>query len=264
MSGLRRFTEILRLFGEKESDWTVQEMSDRIGVPASTVYRTVRELVDAGFLEPSREAHYRLGAAFVEFDRLIRLTDPLVKAGKGLLKEIALHTSIPCVAVLARLYGDRVICAADELGNGSSIRTSYEQGRPMPLVRGATSKTILAQLPTRRLNKLLSRVGTDTSDLSGPSAQRFREELSTIRKRGFCITRGEVDEGLVGIAVPVACPELAIVASLSLVVQAATLTGDIEQRLVLLLVPAAGLLTEALRKQTVTELSQAGARHGAR
>ena len=263
MSGLRRFTEILRLFGEKESDWTVQEMSDKIGVPASTVYRTVRELVDAGFLEPSREAHYRLGAAFVEFDRLIRLTDPLVKAGSGLLKEIALRANIPCVAVLARLYGDRVICAADEVGNGSTIRTSYEQGRPMPLLRGATSKTILAQLPTRRLNKLLSGISNDTSGLSGPSTERFREELSAIRKRGFCITRGEVDEGLVGIAVPVACPELAIVASLSLVVQATMLTADIEQRLVLLLVSAAGLLTEALRRQTAQGVTATASRQDA-
>jgi DNA-binding IclR family transcriptional regulator len=75
----------------------------------------------------------------------------------------------------------------------------------------------------------------------------LRDELGAIRKRGYCVTRGEVDKGLVGLAVPVALPEQALVASLSLVVNGADLDDAGERRLVLMLVSSASLLTEALR-----------------
>lgn len=244
MSGLSRFLGVLRCFDEAKSNWTVQELAEAIDVPTSTVYRTVRELVATGFLEPSTEAHYRLGAAFVEFDRRIRLTDPLVKVGGPLLRDLVAEVRVPCVAVLARLYGDRVICAADERYDGSDLPTSYERGRPMPLIRGATSKTILAQLPGRRLKQLL---GGETAAAGAPALEDLRAELAAIRKKGHCVTRGEVDRGLAGIAVPVCNAELAISASLSLVLRAGSCDVNTERRLILLLVSASGMLTQALK-----------------
>ena len=102
MSGLSRFLSVLRCFTEAKANWTVPELAEAIAVPASTVYRTVRELVAQGFLEPSTEAHYRLGSAFIEFDRMIRLTDPLVKVGSPLLRDLVAEVRHPCVAVLER------------------------------------------------------------------------------------------------------------------------------------------------------------------
>ena len=47
------------------------------------------------------------------------------------------------------------MCVADTVPTDARVKTSYERGRPRPLTRGATSKVILAQLPTRRLTSLL-------------------------------------------------------------------------------------------------------------
>jgi DNA-binding IclR family transcriptional regulator len=248
MSGLTRYGEVLRLFDEARSDWTISEMSGALDVPASTVYRTVRDLLAENFLEPATEGHYRLGSAFVAFDRLIRLTDPIVRVGNELLHDIALQARVPCVGVLARLYGDTVMCVADTVPTDRAIRTSYERGRPRPLTRGATSKVILAQLPTRRLSKLLAAHSVTERHPHAPSAAQLREELALIRRRGFCVSRGEVDKGLVGLAAPVSVPSRALMASLSLVVSASTLDEAIERRLVLLLVSAASLLTERLSR----------------
>ena len=244
MSGLSRFLSVLRCFDETKSNWTVQELADRLQVPTSTIYRTVRELSAQGFLEPSTEAHYRLGSAFVEFDRMIRVTDPLVKCGVPLLRDLAAELGLPCVAVLARLYGDRVICAADERYKGADLMVSYERGRPMPLVKGATSKAILAQLPARRLRKLLEPAfGNDAKQLAS-----FRTELTNIRKSGYCITEGEVDPDLRGVAVPVSSAALAVSASLSLIVRADAMTESLERRMILLLVSSASMLAGSLAK----------------
>lgn len=242
MAGFARFLAVLRLFDEKASAWTVPAMSEALGVPASTVYRTVRDLVSGGFLEAAHESIYRLGPAFIEYDRLLRLTDPLVSAGRSALHDVVTHARTPCVALLSRLYNDQVMCVADEAARDISFRPSYERGRPMPLMQGATSKVILAHLPARHLGRL---IGPSNGGEARHAA--LRRELAEIRKRGFCATASEIDPGLTGIAAPVIVREAGIVASLSLVAEDTRLDEGQRRRLVLLVVSAASLVAEDLR-----------------
>jgi DNA-binding IclR family transcriptional regulator len=156
-----------------------------------------------------------------------------------------MQARIPCVAVLARLYDDRVMCIADYKSAEDGVYTSYERGLPRPLTRGATSKVILAQLPPRRLVKLLDNLPAGAAPVP-KNASKFRDELSTIRKRGYSVTRGEVDKKVVGIAAPIAVTERALIGSISLVIPAASLDEALERRLVLLVVSSAKLLTAEL------------------
>ncbi|MDB5507772.1 MAG: hypothetical protein JWL93_241 [Hyphomicrobiales bacterium] len=240
MAGLERYMAVLRLFGEREGSWTVQAMADALAIPQSTVYRTVRDLLESGLLETGVDAAYRLGPAFIEFDRLTRLTDPLLRAGMLVLGDVVEQARRPCVGLLSRLYDDRVMCIADRASPDARFRPSYERGRPMPLMQGATSKVILARLPPRRLAKLLAHAGKSADEA-------LKTELAAIRRQGFCVGRGEIDAGLAGLAAPVVCEAAGLVASLSLVVEADWLDADEERRLALLLVSAAAMIEAMLR-----------------
>lgn len=246
MAGFSRFLGVLRLFTPDTPAWTVPGIAEAIGVPASTVYRTVRDLVAGGFLEQAAEASYRLGPAFIEFDRSLRLTDPLVVAGRPVLHDVVMQAHVPCVAMLARFYNGSVMCVADEAAADTPFHSSYERGRPMPLIRGSTSKVILAHLPTRQLNKLIENAG-----LNG-KAEALRAELADIRKRGFCSTASEIDPGLAGISAPVILKDAGLVASLSIVAHDAGIDEGQRRRLILLVVSAAGLLAEDLRHRYET------------
>jgi DNA-binding IclR family transcriptional regulator len=196
-------------------------------------------MVGAGLLEAGSDATYRLGAAFVAFDRLTRLTDPLVRCGMGVLRDTVAQARVPCVGLLSRLAGDAVMCIADAATPGVAFQSSYERGRPMPLTRGATSLAILARMPSRRLAALLQANGVAASD-------DLRTRLGEIRRRGYAVTRGEIDQGLVGVAAPVVSDRLGLVASLSLVVRAEDFGAAQERGLPLLLVSAASLVLEGL------------------
>ncbi len=253
MSGLSRFIEVLRLYdtsipGNSES-WTVPEMALTLSAPASTLYRTVRELTRAGFLESTGEAHYRLGPAFIEFERLLRINDPLVRLGRPVMSDLLRQAGIPCVVLMARYYNGEVMCVADETAPGAAFRSSYERGRPMPTIRGATSKVILANLPSRTLTKLI-----------GPRSAtvQLRKELQAIRRAGYLSTASEIDPGLAGIAAPVIGTTTGTTASLTFVCEEATLDEATRRRLILLVVSAASLLSEALGKDAnADELDQA-------
>jgi DNA-binding IclR family transcriptional regulator len=249
MGGLSRYVSVLRLFSEERDEWSIAEMAASLRVPVSTVYRTVREMVATDFLESATAARYRLGAFFVEFDRLVRTTDPLYRIGTSLLRDVVMQARVPCVALLCRLYDDRVMCVADYASAESGVHTSYERGRPLPLTRGATAKVILAQLPSRRLSKLLDSASAD-APLVPRGAARFREALAAIRRSGYSVTRGEVDKKMVGIAAPITVTDRALMGSLSLVIPAAALDDTLERRLVLLVVSSARLLAAELTIET--------------
>ena len=232
MPSLERFIAVLRLFDEQATTWTVSAMAEALGIPQSTIYRTVRSLLVAGMLEAATEGRYRLGPAFIAFDRLIRLTDPLVEAGRDVLRDVAADAGVPCVALLSRLYNDTVMCIAEESAGAVTLHSSYERGKPMPLTQGATSKVILAHLPRRRLARLLAKMDKEPRELQQPGAEEFRLELAEIRKRGYCMTRGEIDSGLMGIAAPILWNEFGIVASLSLALPSLRVTDKLLDRLV--------------------------------
>lgn len=210
MAGLDRYTAVLRLFTQSHSEWTVPDMAEALGVPQSTVYRTIHDLLAENFLESASEARYRLGSVFFEFGRLLRLTDPLLKAGRAVLQDAVRTAQMPCVGLLCRLYNDQVMCVADESSPGAMFRSSYEPGRPMPLTQGATSKVILAHLPTRRFNRLAEQ---------WPAAKdaAFRNELQMVRRRGVCVSSGEIDSEVVGISAPILRKGTGVLASISLV-----------------------------------------------
>ena len=222
MMGITRYTRILALFDEEHPAWTVADISAALDTSASTLYRLIREMVAADFLESTVESRYRLGPFFVEYYRRLRLTDPLVLSGAKFLRPLLGQIPCPCTTILARLYGKTVMCVAEERANTASFATSYELGRPMPLLRGATSMAVLSTLPKRQIMKLVSEASDAPKD-----ADTLYAEFTGIRKIGISETHGQVDPGLVGIAAPVRSTDFGINASLSVIIEQHNLTTEI-------------------------------------
>ena len=211
MSGFTRYNKILNLFSEQRSSWTVSEISDKLKAPSSTIYRIVRELVLSEFLESAAGAYFRLGPAFIKFNRTINLSDPLVRAGQPFLEKLANENPIVSVNVLSRLYGNKVMCVADYKSPFFKNNTSYQKGKLMPLIYGATSRAIIMQVIGRRLDDLLKdEVFSDYNE-----KDTFLKKLKNDYKKGYCRTEGQVDKGLIGFAVPINNKKLGIEASLS-------------------------------------------------
>jgi len=239
MAGLARYTAVLRLFSQARSELTVPDMAERLGVPQSTVYRTVRDLVGENFLEMASEARYRLGSVFIEFDRQLRLTDPLLTAGSQVLQVVVAQAGVPCVGLLCRLYNDTVMCIADATAPGATFRSSYERGRPMPLTMGATSKVILAQLPARRFARIVEH-------WPDASSAAFRTELLAVRRSGVCVSSGEIDADVVGVAAPILSKAPGLLASLSLVLPQGIADAAMVERIAAATMAGARRIEEAL------------------
>jgi len=124
---------------------------------------------------------------------------------------------------------------------------SYERGRLMPLYRGATSKIILAHLPTRTLKSLFAHDAADiaTAGLGG-SWDEFRQRLAAVRRLGYNVSRGEIDPGRVGIAAPIFDKDRAVLGSLSLALPAVRADDTLIARLASLTVAGARTIEQSM------------------
>jgi len=215
-----RLLSVLGLFTIERPQWTVEEAAHELGLSVSTAYRYFRTLGDAGIVTSYTNGRYVLGPAIIQYDRQLRLRDPLIGAATPIMQRLTPLLPSHCVMLLCRLYHEHVMCIHQEYAELPSFGVSYERGRLMPLSRGAASKVILAHLPMRSLRAFHARHGGELRHTLGADWPEVRAALRNIRAAGVHVTQSELDAGMMGIAAPLFAPEGAVIGSISIVLPA--------------------------------------------
>lgn len=204
-SSLAKALQILDLFTEAEPVRSTSELIEALDVSRSTGYRYLKVLHDVGLLAADGNGQHSLGPRIIEMDLRLRLTDPLLLASHGVLEDLV--DQIGHSATLCTSYGDAVLCIA-EFRASRSPANRFRRGERRSLFQGAVSKVILAHLPHYRLKSIYPRHFDEIEKAGlGTSWNEFQATLSTIRKRGYHVTVGEVNPGVIGVAAPILTPQ---------------------------------------------------------
>jgi len=260
MSSADKVLSVLSLFSAEHSVWSAEDAAARLDVSLSTAYRYFNSLVSCGLLDRIHRNHYVLGPAIIEHDWQIRIADPVLAIAKPIMVDLLRSTDGAATVLLCRLYRQRVMCIHQETNRADDPISSYERGRPRPMLRGATSKIILAFLPTRMLTNLWRDYRQEIAATGlGATFEDFKATLKVLRRNGFCVSRGEVDAGRIGIAAPIFDGHDRVVGSLSVVLYSAATSDRSINRLAALVVAAAHEIVWTVRTehpaQTSSEIS---------
>lgn len=222
-TSISRVLGILDLFTPDAPVWTVDLLVDHLRLARATIYRYVRALCDAGFLVPVAGAGYVLGPRFIEFDRSIRLADPLLQIVPPVMAE--LREAVNGAQLLCAFYGLRVLSVLQDKTD-PNITMSMERGRPFPLFQGSPSRVILAHLPPYQLRNLALNHQKEIAAAGlGENWAEFRDLMRAIRRTGY-VAGSDIDKALIGISAPIFHAPGAVAASLCLVRSRANLTQD--------------------------------------
>lgn len=200
MNSLERMLSLLDVFTIAAPVWSTEDLIRYSGCSRSTCYRYIKALQQAGLLTPVADGGFILGPRIVEMDRQIRTCDPVYTAGGPPMETLAKRTGH--TALLCALYSDTVMCVRNVPGIDAP-EGLFSRGQRRPLFQGAASKVILAYLPPHQLRTLHAkhRKAIAAAGLGG-DWDSLRATLRTIRQHGYCITSGEFNPGIVGIAAP--------------------------------------------------------------
>ncbi|MCX5479604.1 IclR family transcriptional regulator [Kaistia geumhonensis] len=216
MDSLSRMIGIFDLFEGERTVVTVEEVAAALDCSVPTAYRYLKTLSTAGLIAPGIEGGFGLGARIIQLDRQIRLNDPLLHRAGDVMERLI--GEVRGNLMVCASYGKNVVCIAQAWPD-RTVLTSYDRGRPMPLLRGAAGKAILANLPDHRLRSLMLANAAEIAAAGlGRDWAEFRKTLKAIRKQGYAVSVGEVDERNAGIAAPILSPEKRSLGCLVLVV----------------------------------------------
>ena len=200
MTQLGKILQVVDLFSAEQPTLSAEQIAQRLQLSRPTAFRYVRQLCDAGLLL-NMAGSYTLGPRIIELDYCIRSSDPILANSRDALRTLA--GTQACVAVLVTMYGEQVIHVHSEAGLGS-IGLEFTRGRRLPLLRGASSKIILAYQPGSRLRRVYQHHAQQPEVLAfARNASEFLKYFREVRQRGYYISQAEVEGTVTGVAAPI-------------------------------------------------------------
>jgi DNA-binding IclR family transcriptional regulator len=238
-----RALAVLDLFDAVHPTWSAEDICTALGCSVPTGYRYIRELVAAGLLR-RRPGGYALGPRIILLDYVMRQADPLLEAAAPIMRDLAQRTG--CDTVLTAVYGDQILDVHREYG-APPLALAYGRGRPRPPFAGAAPKVILAAQPTAWVRKLYEG-HREEARLAGMGADwaAFRAAVAAVRKRGFYVSRGELEQDICAVAASVNAGAGEPAAAVAVVTTAARFAILNETQIVRLVTDAAEQISEAL------------------
>lgn len=194
---------------------SVNELAERTGEPASSLYRLLSTLEMIGWVEPgSRRGKMRLGLGFVRLGARLESQLDLRELARPELER--LHAETGQTAFLCIRRGLRAVCIDRIDGLDVQIH-NLRLGESMPLGQGAAPRAILAFESADIVERYLRELPDDP--LFGPvapSPESLREKLSETAAAGVAVAHNDWGQGIGGVGAPIFNHKGSVVGALSI------------------------------------------------
>lgn len=191
---VERALDILLAFGESDRDLTVGELLKRVDLSRPTLYRLLYTLQQNGFvLSEGDPQRFRLGPAVGRLAWAWSASLDVAALAQPILRNIWEETN-ETVALFIPQGASRVCIA--ELPSSQPLSFRRGVGYSERIVRGASGRALLAWMDAtpETLAEYCEGLDFEPKDLE--------KKLQTARKLGYAVSRNELINGAVAIAVP--------------------------------------------------------------
>jgi DNA-binding IclR family transcriptional regulator len=194
-----RAAMLLKAIADAGQRPTVVELARLCRLNRSTAWRLLSTLERHGLVE--RDAVTQRYAVGYGLLRLMAAADhtPLVRRARPVLEGLAHETGETVNIAIAKrfelVYVDQV--------EAPQIMAANWHGRSVPLHATSAGKAFLAFLAEEERDALLERKLERYTRSTVVDRHRLGDELEAVRRDGYCVCVGELEEALVGVSAPV-------------------------------------------------------------
>jgi len=198
---VERALDILLCFSSQTPELSMSQISEKIGINKSTVHRLLLTLERKRFVERDPfSGVYRPGLRLLQMSSLAIEHNNLRRLAAPFLQDLcAEHRENVNLAVLD---GSDVVYV-DVVEGSQRVKLAATIGQRLPAFCTASGKAILAFLPEEDVTLILERGMPKHTQTTKTSKEKFFEEMTEIRARGFAISEEEFEEGINAVAVPI-------------------------------------------------------------
>jgi DNA-binding IclR family transcriptional regulator len=178
----------------------VTEVATRLDLPKSTVHNHVSTLLRNEYVVKEGDT-YRVGLQFLEFGEYIRNRMPIYDVARPEVERLATESG-ELSNLLVEEHGKGVyLCRAK---GSQAVRLDTYAGMRVHLHCTALGKAILAYLPEERVREIVDTHGLPSrTETTITDEDALRDELDSIRERGYAYDEEERLAGLRCVAAPI-------------------------------------------------------------
>lgn len=199
MRSVERAFAVLDAFTLDEPHLTLIQIAEKIGLPMSTTLRFLTTLVGVGALNRTEDRTYSLGSRIYLLGAVARNHYRPYQVIRPYMEQMRDRTKE--AVSLYGMEGEYRVCY-EHVPSLLTMRCVVRVGDRFQLWAGASGKVLLAYAPEDVVRRELAKLapvarGTITDE------KAFLEDLELIRSREYAISRGEREDGIISIAVPI-------------------------------------------------------------
>lgn len=194
--------DLLACLAQAKAPLSLGELSDRSGMPKTTVYGLLSSMRASAIVEQSElDGRYRLGVRLFEYGCIVSRGWNVLEAAAEPLRQAAEETG-ETVSLAALDRGE--VLVLDCADARSDLRVVSEKGARLPVHCTSQGKLLLAYLPRARRKSILRACDFAAYTPHGHTdASSLEAELEEIRRRGYALENGEYRIGLRSVSAPV-------------------------------------------------------------
>ncbi|MDA0149821.1 IclR family transcriptional regulator [Vibrio sp. LaRot3] len=190
-----KLLQLLMQVAVNEEPVTAKALSEQLGTPISSLYRHLKLLKEWNLIEESpSDKTLIIGPAALLLMRSYETSKHDLDDVDAVLNRLQKQTGEMAAYMVP--VGYRALCVSRK-ESMQALRCSYVEGQSQPLLRGASSKVMLAFMPAQRREKILRYFG------EAHRINEWQQELDEIRAQGYALSTSEIDSGVSGISAPV-------------------------------------------------------------
>ncbi len=215
VQSLERALNLIEHMAEAGRPVTISELSESVGLRISTVHRLLSTLLNRGYIEQDRETNkYQLGLKLLEVANNIFSYTDIRTITRPFLAELVDRCNE--TANLTVLDGTEIVYIDQiESQNYIIVKMFAQVGNRGPVHCTASGKTLLAHLPEKELDEIISKIELKQfTNQTITEVETLKKELEQVREQGYALDWGEMEEHVRCIAAPIFNYENRAVASI--------------------------------------------------
>lgn len=247
LSSVHNALRILRVFTHENPEMGISELSVRLGLAKSTVFRLLRTLCEDHLVEKNKKSQkYHLGLAALELGFAVYHEMELRKVSLPFLERLT--KSLRKVVHLG-VYDNGEVVYICKLLPDDHLGTITQIGRRVPFHCTSVGKILLAhqcesEISRLLQNKLIAHTGKTIID-----PDRLRSCFADIHKKGYAVSHDELKIGVSSVSVPVVNDYGEVIAAISVAGSTAHFYESQVQQYIRELKMCSRIITERLELQ---------------
>jgi len=211
---IERMFTLIDILASREEAMSLQEISEKAGLHASTTHRILNDLATGRFVDRPQSGTYRLGMRLLELGNLVKNRLSVRDAALGPMNELYRITQQPIN--LSMRQGDEIVYVERAFSERSGMQVIRAIGGRAPLHLTSVGKLFLASDEPQKIRAYATRTGlsghTKNSLTQLPALER---ELTRVKRDGYANDNEELELGVRCLAAGIYDDQRRLVAGLS-------------------------------------------------